>query len=159
MWLWLTSKISACLSLVVAPWLLPYSISFLPAFSIAFPTYFYSLHRPKTVSLITNGIHSIQRGIPQQYCVSFVCVVFYFFIVLDIEPRAFHMLSSVPGSKCCLWRDIRKTVVSPDHDIDSATLDGFLCFLAMWLIFGHIDEKGTLRDQSKRNKVLLPTEH
>ena len=38
---------------------------FLPAFSLVFPAYLYSaLCRPKTVSLLTNGIHNIQRGNP-----------------------------------------------------------------------------------------------
>ena len=37
-----------------------------PTFNSVFPTYFCSLHRPKTISLLTNGIHSIHRGIPHQ---------------------------------------------------------------------------------------------
>ena len=51
----------------MAPWLLSDSTSFLPAFSLVFPTNIYSvLYRPKTVSLLINGIHSIQRGVPHQ---------------------------------------------------------------------------------------------
>ena len=36
---WPTSKVSACLSPGKAPWLLYDSASFLPAFSLVFPTY------------------------------------------------------------------------------------------------------------------------
>ena len=47
-----------------AAWLLPNSSFFFPEFSSVFPAYLYSLHRPKTVFLLTNDICSIQRTIP-----------------------------------------------------------------------------------------------
>ena len=41
------------------------SAFFLPAFSLVFPVYLYfALRRPKTIPLLTNSIHSIQKGIP-----------------------------------------------------------------------------------------------
>ena len=52
----------------------PDSTFFLLAFSLVFPAYFYSaLCRPKTVSLLTNGIHSIQRRIPHHSSLQVIC--------------------------------------------------------------------------------------
>ena len=48
------------------------------SFSFVFPTYLYSaLHRPKTISLLINGIHSIPRGIPHQNPLFILIAGFY----------------------------------------------------------------------------------
>ena len=63
-WLWLTGKVLSSICLWWGYMASPDSIFFLPAFSLVFPTYLYSLHGPKTVSLLTEDIYSIQRGNP-----------------------------------------------------------------------------------------------
>lgn len=61
-------------------WLLFDSAFFLPSFSLVYPAYLYSaLHKPKAAFLLTNGIHSIMRGIPHQVVGSFFVAFVIFF--------------------------------------------------------------------------------
>ena len=65
MWLWFTGKFPSTVCLWQGYMASSDSAFFLPAFSLAFSANLYSaLSRPKMVSLLTNAIHSIHRGIP-----------------------------------------------------------------------------------------------